>query len=302
MNETLDTSTTPPAAVKETLLKQILNPRMVQKGAFFLLLLATLLVIVPVGMIVVIIVAKGAPAISWEFLSAMPSRGMRAGGIFPAIIGSIYLVGATIVFAIPVGVFSAIYLVEYAGNTLLTRMVKLAIINLAGVPSIVYGLFGLGLFVIFLGFGPSILAGALTLAIMILPIIITTSKEALDAVPKSFREASLALGASKWQTIRHVVLPNALPGILTGIILGISRAAGETAPILFTVAAFYLPRLPTSVFDQVMVLPYHLFVVSTQIPNIEQSYTYGTALVLVGMVLVTNLAAILLRSKYRKKL
>ncbi|OGS17508.1 MAG: phosphate ABC transporter, permease protein PstA [Elusimicrobia bacterium RIFOXYA2_FULL_50_26] len=275
---------------------------MVQKGAFFLLLLATLLVIVPVGMIVVIIVAKGAPAISWEFLSAMPSRGMRAGGIFPAIIGSIYLVGATIVFAIPVGVFSAIYLVEYAGNTLLTRMVKLAIINLAGVPSIVYGLFGLGLFVIFLGFGPSILAGALTLAIMILPIIITTSKEALDAVPKSFREASLALGASKWQTIRHVVLPNALPGILTGIILGISRAAGETAPILFTVAAFYLPRLPTSVFDQVMVLPYHLFVVSTQIPNIEQSYTYGTALVLVGMVLVTNLAAILLRSKYRKKL
>jgi len=302
MNETLDTSTTPPAAVKETLLKQILNPRIVQKGAFFLLLLATLLVIVPVGMIVVIIVAKGAPAISWEFLSAMPSRGMRAGGIFPAIIGSIYLVGATIVFAIPVGVFSAIYLVEYAGNTLLTRMVKLAIINLAGVPSIVYGLFGLGLFVIFLGFGPSILAGALTLAIMILPIIITTSKEALDAVPKSFREASLALGASKWQTIRHVVLPNALPGILTGIILGISRAAGETAPILFTVAAFYLPRLPTSVFDQVMVLPYHLFVVSTQIPNIEQSYTYGTALVLVGMVLVTNLAAILLRSKYRKKL
>jgi len=163
-------------------------------------------------------------------------------------------------------------------------------------------LFGLGLFVIFLGFGPSILAGSLTLAIMILPIIITTSKEALDAVPKSFREASLALGASRWQTIRHVVLPNALPGILTGIILGISRAAGETAPILFTVAAFYLPRLPSSVFDQVMVLPYHLFVVSTQIPNIEQSYTYGTALVLVAMVLVTNLAAILLRSKYRKKL
>jgi len=302
MNETLDSSTAAPAPLKSARPKQIFNPRMVEKGAFLLLLLATLLVIIPVGMIVVIIVAKGAPAISWEFISAMPSKGMRAGGIFPAIIGSVYLVAATIVFAIPVGVFSAIYLVEYAGDTLLTRMVKLAIINLAGVPSIVYGLFGLGLFVIFLGFGPSILAGSLTLAIMILPIIITTSKEALDAVPKSFREASLALGASRWQTIRHVVLPNALPGILTGIILGISRAAGETAPILFTVAAFYLPRLPSSVFDQVMVLPYHLFVVSTQIPNIEQSYTYGTALVLVAMVLVTNLAAILLRSKYRKKL
>jgi len=278
------------------------NPKLAQKIAFIILLLATILVIVPVGMIVVIIVVKGAPAINWEFLLAMPSKGMRAGGIFPAIVGTIYLVAATILFAIPVGVFSAIYLVEYARENLLTRMVKLAIINLAGVPSIVYGLFGLGLFVIFLGFGPSIIAGALTLAIMILPIIITTSKEALDSVPRSYREASLALGASKWQTIRHVVLPSALPGILTGIILGISRAAGETAPILFTVAAFYLPRLPRTMFDQVMVLPYHLFVVSTQIPNIKTEYTYATALVLVGIVLIANLAAIILRSKYRKKI
>ncbi|HBU70363.1 MAG TPA: phosphate ABC transporter permease PtsA [Elusimicrobia bacterium] len=279
-----------------------MNPKLAQKIAFIILLLATILVIVPVGMIVVIIVVKGAPAINWEFLLAMPSKGMRAGGIFPAIVGTIYLVAATILFAIPVGVFSAIYLVEYARENLLTRMVKLAIINLAGVPSIVYGLFGLGLFVIFLGFGPSIIAGALTLAIMILPIIITTSKEALDSVPRSYREASLALGASKWQTIRHVVLPSALPGILTGIILGISRAAGETAPILFTVAAFYLPRLPRTMFDQVMVLPYHLFVVSTQIPNIKTEYTYATALVLVGIVLIANLAAIILRSKYRKKI
>jgi len=268
------------------------NPKLAQKIAFIILLLATILVIVPVGMIVVIIVVKGAPAINWEFLLAMPSKGMRAGGIFPAIVGTIYLVAATILFAIPVGVFSAIYLVEYARENLLTRMVKLAIINLAGVPSIVYGLFGLGLFVIFLGFGPSIIAGALTLAIMILPIIITTSKEALDSVPRSYREASLALGASKWQTIRHVVLPSALPGILTGIILGISRAAGETAPILFTVAAFYLPRLPRTMFDQVMV----------QIPNIKTEYTYATALVLVGIVLIANLAAIILRSKYRKKI
>ena len=278
-----------------------MNPRITQKIVFALLFLATLLVIVPVGAIIVIIVIKGLPAISWDFLTTMPRNGMRAGGIFPAIVGTVYLVAATIAFAIPVGVFSAIYLVEYAKENLMTRLVKLAIINLAGVPSIVYGLFGLGLFVIFLQFGPSIIAGSLTLAIMILPIIITTSKEALDSVPRSYREASLALGASKWQTIQHVVLPNALPGILTGTILGISRAAGETAPILFTVAAFYLPRLPSSVFDQVMVLPYHLYVISTQIPNIKTEYTYGTALVLVGLVLMTNFIAIVLRSKYRKK-
>lgn len=282
--------------------RKTLNPQLFQKIAFLILFLSTVLVVVPVILILIIIAVKGAPAISWEFLTSMPRLGMRAGGIFPAIVGTVYLVAATILFAIPIGVFSAVYLVEYAGENLLTRLVKLAIINLAGVPSIVYGLFGLGLFVIFLGFGPSILAGSLTLAIMILPIIITTSKEALDSVPKSYREVSLALGASKWQTIRHVVLPNALPGILTGIILGISRAAGETAPILFTVAAFYLPRLPNSVFDQVMVLPYHLYVVSTQIPNIKPSYTYGSALVLVGLVFVTNIIAVILRSKFRKKL
>lgn len=278
-----------------------MNAKNSQKIAFFFLFLATLLVVVPVGLIVVIIVVKGAPAISWEFLTTMPRLGMREGGIFPAIIGTIYLVFVTIIFALPIGIFSAVYLVEYAKDNFLTRLIRLAIINLAGVPSIVYGLFGLGLFVVFLGFGVSILSGALTLAIMILPVIITVSREALDTVPKIYREASLALGASKWQTIRYVVLPNALPGILTGTILGVSRAAGETAPVLFTVAAFYLPKLPHSLFDQVMVLPYHLYVISTQIPNISTEYTYGSALVLLALVLISNFIAIIMRLHYRKK-
>ena len=195
----------------------------------------------------------------------------------------------------------AIYLTEYAKDNLLTRLVKLAIINLAGVPSVVYGLFGLGIFVMFLKFGASILAGSLTLAIMVLPIIITTSKEALDSVPQSFREVSLSLGASKWQTIRFSVLPHALPGILTGIILAVSRAAGETAPILFTVAAFFLPKLPQSIFDQVMALPYHLYVMSTQVPNVAENVRYGTALVLLVMVLSMNFLAIVVRSKFRRK-
>lgn len=278
-----------------------MNSKLSEKIFFTLFFLATLLIVVLVGSIIVIIIIKGFSAISWKFITEMPTNGMREGGIFPAIIGTIYLVLMTIIFALPVGVFSAIYLVEYSSENILNRLIKLAIINLAGVPSIVYGLFGLGVFVIFLGFGASILAGSLTLAIMILPVIITSSKESLEAVPKSYREVSLSLGATKWQTIRYAVLPNALPGILTGTILGISRAAGETAPILFTVAAFYLPRLPQSVFDQVMVLPYHLYVISTQIPNIKSEYTYGSALVLILLVLMLNLAAIVLRSHYRKK-
>ncbi|OGS34242.1 MAG: phosphate ABC transporter, permease protein PstA [Elusimicrobia bacterium RIFOXYC2_FULL_34_12] len=278
-----------------------MNPKLSEKIFFTLFFLATLLIVVLVGSVIVIIIIKGLPVISWKFLTTVPTNGMREGGIFPAIIGTVYLVLMTIIFALPVGVFSAIYLVEYSADNILNRLIKLAIINLAGVPSIVYGLFGLGIFVIFLGFGASILAGSLTLAIMILPVIITASKESLEAVPKSYREVSLSLGATKWQTVRYSVLPNALPGILTGTILGISRAAGETAPILFTVAAFYLPRLPQSIFDQVMVLPYHLYVISTQIPNIKSEYTYGSALVLVALVLMLNLAAIILRSRYRKK-
>jgi phosphate transport system permease protein len=278
-----------------------LNYKSTQKIAFSFLFLANLLVIIPVALIIVIIIKNGFGAISWEFLSSAPRMGMREGGIFPAIVGTLYLVLGTIIFALPVGILSAVYLAEYAKENMLTRLIKLAIINLAGVPSVVYGLFGLGLFVIFLKFGASILAGSLTLAIMILPVIITTSKEALDSVPKSFREASLALGASRWQTIRHAVLPHALPGILTGTILGIGRAAGETAPILFTVAAFYLPKLPKSIFDQVMALPYHLYVISTQVPNVKLDIRYGTALVLIALVLSMNLVAIIVRSHFRRK-
>jgi phosphate transport system permease protein len=272
-----------------------------EKIAFTLLFIATILVILPVIFILIIIIQKGCRAISWEFLSAMPKMGMREGGIFPAIVGTVYLVLGTLTFALPLGVLSAIYLTEYAKDNLLTRLVKLAIINLAGVPSVVYGLFGLGLFVMFLKFGASILAGSLTLAIMVLPIIITTSKEALESVPQSFREVSLSLGSTKWQTIRHSVLPHALPGILTGIILAVSRAAGETAPILFTVAAFYLPQLPQSIFDQAMALPYHLYVISTQVPNVDPSVRYGTAMVLLVMVLTMNAIAIIVRAQFRKK-
>jgi phosphate transport system permease protein len=277
------------------------NSRKTQNIAFFFLLLATLLIVVPVGLIVVIIVQKGLPAINWQFLSDIPRQGMRTGGIFPAIIGTVYLVTGAIIFALPIGLLAAIYLSEYSKDNLLNRIIRLAIVNLAGVPSVVYGLFGLALFVIFFKFGASILSGSLTLGIMILPIIITTSREALESVPQSFREVSLSLGASKWQTIRHIVLPNAIPGILTGTILGLGRAAGETAPILFTVAAFYLPQLPKSIFDQAMALPYHLYVISTQVPNVEEKVRYGTAFVLLALVLFMNLVAIIIRTKFRKQ-
>jgi phosphate transport system permease protein len=277
------------------------NTKRSEKIAFFFLFLATLLIVIPVGLIVVIIVAKGLPAINWQFLSDIPRQGMRAGGIFPAIVGTLYLVCGAIIFALPVGLLAAIYLSEYSAENLLNRMIKLAIVNLAGVPSVVYGLFGLALFVVFFKFGASILSGSLTLGIMILPIIITTSREALESVPQSFREVSLSLGASKWQTVRHVVLPNAIPGIITGTILGLGRAAGETAPILFTVAAFYLPQLPASIFDQAMALPYHLYVISTQVPNVDEKARYGTALVLLTLVLFMNLVAIIIRYRFRKK-
>lgn len=272
-----------------------------QKIAFFFLLLATLLIVIPVGLIIVIIIKKGLPAITWQFIFDIPRQGMRAGGIFPAIVGTIYLVSGAIIFALPIGVLSAIYLSEYSKENVLTRLIKLAIVNLSGVPSVVYGLFGLAIFVVFFKFGASILSGSLTLGIMILPIIITASREALESVPQSFREVSLSLGASKWQTTRHIVLPNAIPGILTGTILGLGRAAGETAPILFTVAAFYLPRLPKSVMDQAMALPYHLYVISTQVPNVDEKIRYGTALVLLALVLFMNLIAIIIRYQFRKR-
>ncbi|MCM8787637.1 MAG: phosphate ABC transporter permease PstA, partial [Candidatus Omnitrophica bacterium] len=202
-----------------------INAKITEKVIFFFLFLATLLIVIPVGLIILLIIQKGIPAINWQFLTYMPSQGMRAGGIFPAIVGTIYLVFGAIIFALPIGLFAAIYLSEYAKENFLTRLIKLAIVNLAGVPSVVYGLFGLALFVVFFKFGTSILSGSLTLGIMILPIIITASKEALESVPYSFREVSLSLGASKWQTIKNIVLPNALPGILTGTILGLGRAA-----------------------------------------------------------------------------
>ena len=278
-----------------------MSPRLSQQIAFTLLFLATLLVILPVAVILFIIVAKGASAINWDFLFTMPRAGMTAGGILPTILGTLYLVLGAVLFAVPLGVAAAIYLVEYSSDNRFSRLVKLAIVNLAGVPSVVYGLFGLGIFVTFFRFGASILSGALTLGIMILPVVITSSREALESVPRHFRTVSLSLGASRWQTIRHSVLPHALPGIMTGMILGLGRAAGETAPILFTVAAFYLPRLPQSLFDQTMALPYHLYVISTQVPGIPEHVRYGTALVMLALVLLLNLAAIVLRSRFRRK-
>ncbi|MFA4905098.1 MAG: phosphate ABC transporter permease PstA [Candidatus Margulisiibacteriota bacterium] len=272
-----------------------------EKIAFTILLIATILVITPVALIMLLVLFNGVPALTPEFIFSSPREGMRAGGIFPAIVGTLYLALGTAVFSIPLGILAAIYLNEYAARNWLTRVIELAIINLAGVPSIVYGLFGLGLFVTFLNLGASILSGSLTLAIMTLPVIITATREALNSVPRSFREVSFSLGASRWQTVRHVVLPNAIPGILTGTILGLSRAAGETAPILFTVAAFYLPRLPQSVYDQAMALPYHIYVLSTQVPNVSVKVQYGTVLVLVLLIFVLNLAASVLRTRFRRR-
>ena len=273
----------------------------VQRLGFILLGLIALVVVVPILLVVGVIVVQGMGAISWEFLSAMPRDGMKAGGIFPAIVGTLLLTLGTALAAIPVGVGGAIYLAEYARDTWLTRAIRLAIINLAGIPSVVYGLFGLGLFVLFLQFGTSILAGSLTLAIMTLPIIISTAEEALRAVPTEFRTVSASLGGTRWQGIHRIVLPQALPGIITGVILGLLRAGGETAPILFTVAAFFLPRLPQSPFEQTMALPYHLYVISTQVPGMPLKVQYGTALVLLVLVLSMNVVATTIRSYFRRR-
>lgn len=272
-----------------------------QRLVFAGLTLAAFATVTPILFVVGYVAWQGAPAIAVEFLTAIPRDGMRAGGIFPAIVGTLLLTFGTAVIAVPLGVAAAVYLAEYAADSRLTHLIRLAIINLAGIPSVVYGLFGLGLFVLFLRFGTSILAGSLTLAIMTLPVIISTAEEALRAVPQSFRVVSISLGGSKWQTIRRVVLPQALPGILTGVILGLERAAGETAPILFTVAAFFLPRLPRSIFDQTMALPYHLFVISTQVPGMPIHIQFGTALVLLTFVLSMNVMATLTRSYYRRR-
>jgi phosphate transport system permease protein len=274
---------------------------MIQRLGISLISLVALLTVIPIIAVFAYIIGKGAPAISWEFLSSMPREGMRAGGILPAIIGTFYLTLGTAIFSVPLGIAAAIYLSEYARENWLTRLIRISIINLAGIPSVVYGLFGLGLFVLFLKFGTSILAASLTLSIMTLPVIISAAEEALRAVPQAFRTVSISLGGTRWQTIRKIVLPQALPGIITGVILGLERAAGETAPILFTGAAFFLPRLPTSLFDATMALPYHLFVISTQVPGMPIQIQYGTALVLIIFVLGMNLVATLIRSRARAK-
>jgi len=273
----------------------------VQQVGFVLLGLAAVVVVLPIVLVIGSVIARGASAISWEFLTAMPSGGMKAGGILPALVGTLLLTVGTALVCIPVGVGGAIYLSEYAPDNWATRMIRLAIVNLAGIPSIVYGLFGLGIFVLFLRFGTSIVAGCLTLAIMTTPVIISTAEEALRAVPTEFRTVSFSLGGTRWQGIQNIVLPQALPGIITGVLLGLLRAAGETAPVLFTVAAFYLPRLPRSLLDQTMALPYHLYVISTQVPGMPLELQYGTALVLLALVLSMSVVASLLRSRFRRR-
>ncbi|HLF73275.1 MAG TPA: phosphate ABC transporter permease PstA [Anaerolineales bacterium] len=277
------------------------NRHRTERIGFAAITLMAIATVLPIVATVIYIIVKGAPAVSFEFLTDFPREGMRAGGILPAIIGTIYLTVGTAIFSVPLGIAAAIYLSEYAADSPLTRTIRIAIINLAGIPSVVYGLFGLGLFVLFLNFGTSILAASLTLSIMTLPVIISTAEESLRAVPQAFRTVSISLGATRWQTIRRIVLKEALPGILTGVILGLERAAGETAPILFTGAAFFLPRLPQSPFDATMALPYHLFVISTQVPEMPIQIQYGTALVLLVFVLTMNLIATVIRSRARAK-
>jgi len=265
----------------------------------FLAMAVTL--ILPVIAILVLLVIRGGPVVSMEFLFTEPTNGMTAGGIFPALIGTVWLVTVALLASVPVGVAAALYLSEYAPDNWLTRVINLAIINLAGVPSIVHALFGYGAFVLFFGFGTSILAASLTLAIMTLPVVIVSTREAMQAVPQAFREACWNMGATRWQTIRRVVLPNSISGILTGVILEVSRTAGETAPIMFTGAVFFTPFLPQSILDQTMAMSLHLFTVSTQVPNVPEHLPFGVALVLVAMVLAMNSLSIAFRVYLRGK-
>ena len=261
----------------------------------------TATLVLPVLIILTMLIIKGGPIISLEFLFKNPTNGMTAGGILPALLGTVWLVLVALLVSVPLGVAAAIYLSEYAADNWFTRAINLAIINLAGVPSIVHALFGVGAFVIFFGFGTSILAASLTLAIMTLPVVIVATRESLQAVPDAFREACWNMGATRWQTIRRIVLPTAITGILTGVIIEVSRTAGETAPIMFTGAAFFLPFLPQGVFDQTMALSLHLFVVSTQVPNMPEAVPYGVALVLIAIVLLMNSLSIALRMYLRGK-
>ena len=255
-------------------------------------LLMTVALVIPVLIILVLLVLRGGPALSWEFLFASPTNGMTEGGIFPALVGTIWLVIVALIASVPIGIAAALYLSEYAPDNWLTRAIDLAIINLAGVPSIVHALFGVGAFVLFFQFGTSILAASLTLAIMTLPVVIVATRESLRAVPMAFREACWNMGATRWQTIRKVVLPNSISGILTGVILEVSRTSGETAPIMFTGAATFLPFLPQSVMDQTMAMSLHLYVISTQVPNVPEHLPFGVALVLISIVLIMNAVSI----------
>ncbi|MBC3540047.1 phosphate ABC transporter permease PstA [Rufibacter sediminis] len=274
-----------------------------QSAAFFIFRLLSFSVVAILIVILGFILIQGISVISWDFLTEMPREGMTAGGIYPAIIGTLCLVAGSMIFAFPIGILSGIYINEYAKDSWFKRFIKLMTNNLAGVPSIVFGLFGMTLFVNQFGFGDSILAGSLTLGLLALPVVIRTTEEALKSIDDSFRIGSLALGATKWQTTSRVVLPMAFPNIITGLILSIGRVSGETAPILFTVAAYFLPKLPNSIFDQVMALPYHLYVISTSGTNIEASraMAYGTAFVLIMIVLLANLLANWLRRYFGKK-
>lgn len=278
-----------------------LDHNLAQRLGFTLLTVIAILTVTPIVLVIGYIIYMGLPAVSWEFLTQFPTEGMRAGGIMPAILGTVYLTIGVTILCVPLGIAAAIYLAEYAPENNFTRTIRLALINLAGIPSVVYGLFGLGLFVIFLKMGTSILAASLTLAIMTLPVVITTAEEALRSVPQAFRTVSVSLGATYWQTIRRIILPEALPGIMTGVILGLERAIGETAPILFTGAVFYTPHLPTSPLSPTMALPYHLFVISTQVPEMPLQIQYGTALVLLTLVLLLNVTATIIRSRARAR-
>ena len=258
-------------------------------------MMMTVLLILPVLMILAMLVYKGGPVLSIDFLFTAPTDGMTAGGVFPALLGTIWLVAVALLISVPIGIAAAIYLSEYVGDNWFTRVINLAIINLAGVPSIVHALFGVGAFVIFFGFGTSILAASLTLAIMTMPVVIVSTRESLQAVPQSFREACWSMGATRWQTIRRVVLPNSVSGILTGVILEVSRTSGETAPIMFTGAVFFTPVLPQGIFDQTMAMSLHLFVVATQVPGVPEELPFGVALVLIAMVLLMNSLSIAFR-------
>ena len=280
-----------------------MNKKISQRIAFIIFRVLGIMVVGLLFWILGFIVYNGLGVISWEFLTTAPTEGMTSGGIFPALVGTVCLVAGSMLFAFPLGVMTAIYTSEYAGNGWIVRFIRIMTNNLSSIPSIVFGLFGMALFVNTLGFGDSILAGSLTLGLLVLPLVIRTTEEALKAVPFSYRSGSMALGASKLQTIFRVVLPTAFPNITTGLILSIGRVSGETAPILFTVAAYFLPKLPNSIFDQVMALPYHLYVVATSGTDINASrpIAYGTALVLIGIVLIMNISASLLRRRLGKK-